>query len=62
MIPTDKLAHRLALIKDVDLSEDDLGSIAGELEDLDRIVAELDEFAQGTVWVSQQVQPSGNKI
>jgi hypothetical protein len=59
VIPTDKLAHRLALIKDVDLSEDDLGSIAGELEDLDRIVAALDEFAQGTVWVSQQVQPSG---
>jgi hypothetical protein len=62
VIPTDKLAHRLVLIKDVDLSEDDLGSIAGELEDLDRIVAELDEFAQGTVWVSQQVQPSGSKV
>lgn len=62
MIPTDKLAHRLALLKDADLSEDDLGSIAAELEDLDRIVAELDEFAQDTVWVSQQVQPTASKV
>ena len=62
MIPTDKLAHRLALLKDVDLSEDDLGSIAAELEDLDRIVAELDEFAQDTVWVSQQVQPAASEV
>jgi hypothetical protein len=62
VIPTDKLAHRLALLKDADLSEDDLGSIAAELEDLDRIVAELDEFAQDTVWVSQQVQPAASKV
>jgi hypothetical protein len=59
---TDKFAHRLALLKDVDLSEEDLGSMAAELEDLDRIVAELDEFAQSTVWVSQQVQSASSKV
>jgi hypothetical protein len=52
-----KVAHRMALLKDADLSAEDLGSIAAELEDLDRIIAELDEFAQGSVLVSQQVQP-----
>jgi hypothetical protein len=62
MKPTEKVANRMALIKDVDLSEDDLGSIAAELEDLDRIVGELDEFAQATPWVSQQVQPAGSKV
>ena len=62
MIPTDKLAQRLALLERVDLSEADLESIAAELEDLDRIVAELDEFAQDTVWVSQQVQPAASKV
>jgi len=62
MKPTEKVANRMALIKDVDLSEDDLGSIAAELEDLDRIVGELDEFAQATPWVSQPVQPAGSKV
>jgi len=58
----DKFAHRLAFLKDVDLSEEDLGFISAELQDLDRIVAELDEFAQGIVWVSEQVQPAGSKV
>jgi hypothetical protein len=61
VIPTDKLAHRLALLKDADLSEDDLGSIAAELEDLERVMAELEEFAQATPWLSQQVQPFGTR-
>ena len=32
-----------------------------EIEDLDRIVAELEEFAQSTPWVSQQLQPARSK-
>lgn len=62
MKPTDKLAHRLALLKGVDLSQADLDYIAAEIEDLERVVAELEEFAQATPWVSQQVQAAGTKI
>ena len=40
----------------------DLDYIAAEIEDLERVMAELEEFAQATPWVSQQVQPAGNKI
>jgi aldehyde:ferredoxin oxidoreductase len=62
VIPTDKLAQRLALLEGVDLSEADLESIAAEIEDLERVTAELEEFAQATPWVSQQVQPMGKKV
>ena len=61
MKPTDRIAHRLALLAGVDLSKAYLDEIAAEIEDLDRIVAELEEFAQGTPWVSQQLQPTTNK-
>jgi hypothetical protein len=61
MKPTDKVARRLALLDGVDLSQDYLGAIVTEIEDLDRIVEELEEFAQGTPWVSQQIQPRGSK-
>ena len=61
MKPTDKIAHRLALLDGVDLSQAYLDAIVAEIEDLDRIVAELEEFAQGTPWVSQQRQPVGSK-
>jgi hypothetical protein len=61
MKPTDKIAHRLALLAGVDLSQAYLDAIAAEIEDLDRIVAELEEFAQGTPWVSQQLQPATSK-
>ena len=62
MIPADKLAERLALLKGVDLSQDELDYIAAEIEDLERVMAELEQFAQATPWVSQQVQPMGNKV
>jgi hypothetical protein len=62
MKPTDKVANRLALLKGVNLSQADLDAIVSEIEDLDRIVGELEEFAQATPWVSQQVQPAGNKV
>ena len=61
MKPTEKIAHRLALLAGVDLSQVYLDAIAAEIEDLDRIVAELEEFAQGTPWVSQQLQPATSK-
>jgi hypothetical protein len=61
MKPTDKAARRLALIAGVDLSQAYLDAIVTEIEDLDRIVAELEDFAQGTPWVSQQIQPRGSK-
>ena len=61
MKTTDKVAYRLALLDDVDLSQDYLGAIVTEIEDLDRIVAELEEFAQSTPWVSQQLQPATSK-
>lgn len=61
MKPTDKIAHRLALLAGVDLSQAYLDAIVAEIEDLDRIVEELEEFAQGTPWVSQQRQPAGSK-
>jgi hypothetical protein len=61
MKPAEKITHRLALLDGVDLSQDYLDAIVTEIEDLDRIVAELEEFAQGTPWVSQQSQPRGSK-
>ena len=61
MKDSDKVAQRLALLEGVDLSKADLESIAAEIEDFERVVAELEEFGQGTLWISQQVQPPGKK-
>jgi hypothetical protein len=61
MKPTDKIAHRLALLDGVNLSQAYLDAIVTEIEDLDRIVMELEEFAQSTPWVSQQRPPAGTK-
>ena len=61
MSDQDKIAHRLALLEGVEFSPTDLQSIAAEIEDFERIVAELGEFAQGTPWITQQVQPADKK-
>jgi aldehyde:ferredoxin oxidoreductase len=61
MKDTDWVAHRLALLEGVDLSKADLESITDEIEDLERVLAELEAFSQDTLWVSQQVQPAGKK-
>ena len=61
MNDTDKIAHRLALLEGVSLSPADLESIADEIKDLERVVAELEEFGQGTPWISMQVQPPSKK-
>ena len=58
---TDKVAQRLALLEGVNLSKADLEFIATEIEDLERVVAELEEFGQDTPWISLQVQPPGKK-
>jgi hypothetical protein len=57
---TDKIAARLTLLEGVNISPADLETIANEIEDNQRIVAELEEFA-GTPWTSLQVQPPGKK-
>jgi len=61
-IYTDKVAHRLALLEEVNFSPDDLESIAAEIEDLERIVAELEEISRGTPWIATQVQPADKKV
>ncbi len=57
----DRVAQRLALLDGVEFSAADRELITAEVEDIERIVAELEEFGQTTPWVSQQVQPSGPK-
>jgi hypothetical protein len=57
----DKIAHRLALLDEVNLSQADRESIMAEIEDLGRVVTELEEFAQGTPWITLQIQPAGKK-
>jgi hypothetical protein len=58
---SDKIAARFTLLEGADISPADLEAIADEIEDNQRIVAELEEFAQGTPWISLQVQPPGKK-
>lgn len=55
------IAQRLALLEGVDFSPADLEAISAEVGDLQRVVAELEKFAQETPWISQQIQPAGKK-
>ena len=59
---TEKVAHRLALLEGVNFSPADVEPIAAEIEDLERIVAELEEFSQETPWIAAQVQPADKKV
>ena len=61
MNDTDKLSQRLALLDGVDIAPAELEAIAKEIEDNLRVVAELEEFAKDTPWISQQAQPAGKK-
>jgi len=61
MNDTDKLSHRLALLDGVDIASAELEAIAKEIKDNLRVVAELEEFAKDTPWISQQTQPAGKK-
>ena len=57
----DTIAARLTLLEGVNISREDLETIANEIADNQRIVAELEAFAQGMPWISHQIQPGGKK-
>ena len=57
----DEIAHRLSLLEGVSFSPADLEAIAKEIEDNQRVVAELEEFANDTAWISHQAQPAEKK-
>ena len=57
-----KLAYRLALLEGVSLSPADVESIAKDVEDNERVVAELEQFSEGIPWVAMQLQPAIRKI
>ena len=61
MADPEKLVQRLALLEGVTFSPADLEAIAHEIEDNLRVVAELEEFANDTAWISHQAQPAGRK-
>lgn len=61
MSENDRFAHRLALLGGVEFSPADLDIITSEIEDMDRIVTELEQFAHETPWVFLQAQPSEKK-
>jgi len=58
---SDKIAARLTLLEGVNISPADLETIADEIEDNQRIVAELEAFAQNIPWISHQIQPPEKK-
>jgi nitric oxide reductase activation protein len=62
MKDTEKIGHRLALLEGISLSAAERESIAAEIEDLARVLAELEEFSQGTPWISLQAQPADKKV
>jgi hypothetical protein len=61
----DEIAHRLSLLEGVNdgvnFSPADLEAIAKEIKDNQRVVAELEEFSEDTVWISHQAQPADRK-
>ena len=52
MKDTDKVSQRLALLDGVNLSTADIEFIVTEIKDLERVMAELEEFGQDTPWIS----------
>jgi hypothetical protein len=62
MKETEKIAQRLGLLEGISLSPPDLEWIVSEIEDLQRVVAELEEFSQDTPWIALQVQPTDKKV
>ncbi len=61
MAESDNITNRLALLEGVAFSPADLGAIAREIEENQRVVAELEEFSKDTLWISHQAQPAGRK-
>jgi len=61
MTNQDELAHRLTLLQGVEFSPADIETISHEIVDNLRVVAELEEFAKDTAWISHQAQPASRK-
>ena len=57
MSEKNRFAHRLALLGAVEFSATDLEVMTSEIAEMDRVLTELEEFAQDTPWVSLQAQP-----
>jgi hypothetical protein len=57
-----RFAHRLTLLGAVEFSASDLELITSEIAEMDRILADLEDFAQDTPWVSLQAQPIEKKV
>lgn len=55
------VARRLKLLGGVGLSQDDLDRIVAELEEVEKALAELEPFGEGIPWLAVQVQPHGNE-
>lgn len=56
-MPADSLAHRLAMVEALDLSEEDLEIIEATLANYDRALAALEVFTEQTAWPASQLQP-----
>ncbi len=61
MNETSKVNQRLALLDGIDLSPADLEFVATEAVDIERVVAQLEEFARDVPWISLQAQPVDKK-
>jgi hypothetical protein len=61
MKDTDKVSYRLALLQGMSFSQEDLEAIIKDIEDNERVIAELEVFGQSTPWISLQAQPAGKK-
>ena len=61
MADPENLAQRLELLEGVTFSPTDLEAIAKEIEDNQRVIAELEDFAKDTAWISHQAQPAEKK-
>ena len=57
-----EIANRSALLGDTSFPPADLDSIVSDIEDNQRIIAELEAFADETPWISLQAQPAGKKV
>jgi len=57
----DEVTRRLALLEGAGIPSADLETIARDIDDYLRIVAELEEFSQGIPWTALQVQPPARK-
>lgn len=58
----EKHAHRLAMLQGVEFSPADTEAILAEIDDMERVIAELEEFGKDTPWISQQSLPDGGKV